>query len=322
MNHKWIAVLLAAALAALPGCARESRPSSAPEAPSCQSEPVSSEPEAPSSSSSTADETQVLPQTADEAAERFVAALRAGDTGEMEFLSARYESPSGQCDYWKQVALGEISCEPIQSEGISGTYRLTMEVLDAGPTLLATGVGSYVMRVGSLGYDPIPMVLCIAPEDRYIDEMQLIEDSAAAQVMQARAFGFLSRPFETPDDLTDDLDVEYLIAMGASEYPDGLTQGQMDEMAARYYGAEEFVRQESRFYDPQTQLYVMLGRGGNITNDRIVRIDHGADETFLYVETYTDPVQVCLERTFEYHMKDNGDGTWQVITLREVEPLA
>ena len=62
MNYKWIAVLLAAALAALPGCARESRPSSAPEESSSQSEPVSSEPEALSSSSSTADETQVLPQ--------------------------------------------------------------------------------------------------------------------------------------------------------------------------------------------------------------------------------------------------------------------
>ncbi|WP_312644752.1 hypothetical protein [Hydrogenoanaerobacterium sp.] len=263
-----------------------------------------------------------FPQTALEAVERFITAMKAGDTDEMELLAKRYESPQGRCEYWKAVKLSDITDTALQSEGINGIFELTMNVQDTGTTLLKTGSHRYIMRVGSSGYDPVPMILSITPAEKYIADELLYADKAAEQVMQARNFGFMSKPFSSPDELTDDLDVEYLVALGSSENPDGMTQAQLDQAARKYYGAESFVRTDSRFFDQQQQRYFMWGRGGNHTNDRVVRIDETEENKVLYIELYSDPLQLVLEDTLEYTLAKNDDGTYRYVTIKSVAPIA
>lgn len=268
------------------------------------------------------------PASQDERAEKLVQALKSGEVTELETLAWSYDNEKkGSYDYLKELKLGEVSYSRLSggdpNNGQAGVFELTLEVLEAGKTSLKQGKNQYILEIRGTGYDGPTMFYTIIPAEKYVPFELVSESKAASQVVQARSFGWLHNPFESADDLKSDLDVEYLLFMETDQYPEGMTQEQLDAAALKYYGAENgFERKISVFYNKEKQRYILLGRDGQNYNERVARIDRRDEgDVFVYIEMFTDGLQICLDKTMEYHLADNGDGTYRYVTARYVTPV-
>ncbi|RPF47650.1 hypothetical protein EDD70_0444 [Hydrogenoanaerobacterium saccharovorans] len=260
--------------------------------------------------------------TADQAAQGFVDALKKMDTLDLETYGnpERFKGKEGSYNYLKAVKLNSISYTKIQSEDSIGVYELTLDVADAGGTLLKTGSHKYIMRAGPPPYDLNPAVLSITPAEKYIADEVISADAAAHQLTAARDWGCMWQPFTSPEELNKEIDIDYLIGLNGD--PNGLTQERLNELAKKYYGLDSYVHTDSRFYNKHEKRYELLGRCGATTNERVVRIEGTEQDKVIYIEFYDDPIQIVLKETLAYTMAQNDDGTYRYVSIKSVEKIA
>lgn len=310
----------------LAGC----RPSNCTVAPAPEAtESIASVPESavPSEEEEHLPEERVLP-TPDQMAAAFVEALEEGDIDGLE----RTANPmsTSKMDFearWSSVKLASIAYEPIEVQEQGGLYTLTLDVTDAGQTSLKTGKHAYVMTVGHPYFGDDIVVVSITPKEKFMKFDDQAADTAITQVNDLRGL-YITQTFATPADIDKDLLLYYLIvAASIANDPEArdyeLAQEDIDAVAKQYFGMDSFVHTTSKFYNKEKQLYELWGGDGIASNSRIVRkeVDAQTGNTLVYLETYQDSLQVVLDKTIQYTLSPNTDGSYRFVSAVEVEAL-
>lgn len=262
-------------------------------------------------------------------AELLAAALREGDVPALEALANPAFGVEGKLDYWKTVSIDSVSHEEPEQDGDDWLCRFTLEVSDPGETPLKEGTNTCVARIG---YAPYGMwdaysVLSFAPADKDIPGTELSRSAAARQVRWMRDFAFFET-FDDPAEIDRGAMLDFLLGMAAQDYPEeeatplkigsglGYTQAQLDAVAGKYFGFDGFTMTDSSLYDAESGCYVLNGHGGGYRNERIVRVDEGADLCAVWMEQYGEPFQLVPNGALRYTLAPNGDGSFRYLSVK------
>ena len=264
---------------------------------------------------------QELEKTMDKIARDFAAALPSGSP---EKIAAAMHWTPENLQYFQNVSIESATAEPT---GQLGFYRLTLAVSEPGPTLLMTGTNTYVMQVGypSFGGDDGPTVLCVANEKQYRTFDEIDADSAMLQVLIMRSWSNFGE-FQNPQQIGMARLMDYLIiiasfdarVLGAEQYE--FTQDEINAVAKKYFGFPGFEFQSAKEYDKATGKYILIGRGGSPMNERIInRVDADGGIAEVYVEEFSDPLQLMMTQILCYRLSPNDDGSWRFLSCEKVK---
>ena len=333
-----IAMLLCACLL-LAGCGIPDPPRPAPsrpDAPAAVSVPeqtASSHPEAPSAPAEQPGiEAEPPPEESlspARTAELLAAALREGDVPALEALANPAFGVEGKLDYWKTVSIDSVSHGEPEQDGEDWLCRFTLEVSDPGETPLKTGENACVARIGCAPYGMWDRysVLSFAPAGKEIPGTELSRSAAARQVRWMRDFAFFET-FDDPAEIDRGALLDFLLGTAARDYPEqeatpigigsglGYTQAQLDAVAGKYFGLDGFAMTDSPLYDAESGCYGLNGHGGGYRNERIVRMDEGADRCDVWIEQYGEPFQLLPNGALRYTLAPNGDGSFRYLSVK------
>ena len=270
------------------------------------------------------------PPLANDMAQIFTRTLEARDWTTLATLCT-YANGAESLAYLNQLQLDSISCTGKQPDPYSGTYDLTLDVSDPGPTNLPAGQGTYVLSIGSnYMFGGPPTVLSINTPEKFEAHQQALNDPAGQLVIDMRSWG-ITQTFTTPAEIDPEQMMDFLILMGSRYYGTKideysydplteLTQEQIDAMAQKYFNLDSFVLTTSRYYNKETQLYELWGRGGGYSNEKVIEIQEDAStkNKKVTVEVYSDPLQLVTYETLCYTVIPRADGTYYVASAEKL----
>lgn len=318
---KYIAAALACLLLLSACGARGGNSSSAPE-----SGPASSESESPPTVTIDPEQgaaealERELEKSMDRLANDFAAVLPSCDAAR---IAAVISQNAENLQYFQNVKISSAEAEPT---GKRGFYQLTLNVSEPGSTLLMAGTYTYFMQVGYQDFGGEDLtVRCIANEKQYRSLDEIDADPAMRQVHTLRSctdFGEFARP----QDVTMPKLMDYLIIIASFDARERgveqfeFTQDEINAVAKKYFGFPSFVFLSAKEYDAAKGVYVLYGRGGTPRNERVInRVDTGDGVVEVYVEVFSDPLQLMMEKIVCYRLSPNDDGSYRFLSAERIK---
>lgn len=281
------------------------------------SEVTSADESSVSSQDNSSEETAM---TVDRLINSFISALAASDTTEIEKLSG---AEKGTYKDWKSMKIAE--CRLVkeiikEDENGYGVFEISLNVESAGGSPFAKGANTYYVEIMRNMFTDGPVIQLIK-KDKYVEQDKIRASMPAQFVSEIRDVYHITT-FNSPKDIDKNSMLSFLIYKSCNDNSpdknnplDSVTQEQLNATAQRYFGLEAFEATDSAEYDPETQTYMLLGRGASYINDRIVSIKpYSTDTITVVVEEYSDVLQTRISRSIRYTLKANGDGSYRVLS--------
>ncbi len=278
---------------------------------------VSSAEESSVSSQDNSSEDAVM--TVDRLINSFIAALSSSDTTEIEKLSG---AEKGTYKDWKTMIVTE--CRLVkeiikEDENSYGVFEISLNLESAGGSPFAKGANTYYVEIMRNMFTDGPVIQLIK-KDKYVEQDKIRASMPAQFVSEIRGLGITA--FNSPSDIDKNRMLSFLIYKSCNDNSnkkdqplESVNQQQLNTTAQRYFGLEAFEATDSAEYDPETQMYMLLGRGASYINDRIVSIKpYSTDTITVVVEEYSDALQTRISRSIRYTLKANGDGSYRVLS--------
>lgn len=187
-------------------------------------------------------------------------------------------------------------------ESGSHRYILLVEPSYASDMTISGAIVTGLWREDATPYERLPFE---QQENRAINQInRLMQLHGAAQ-------------FTTPRELSDDMLTEYLLyeltSQNTENYDADFTLEEVQSMAVKLLGLADFTPAE-RFYNKETDSYVMLGRGFAYTNVRLEQTSEGNGLVTVEAKHYGDPLRLRCTSRIEYTMKNNWNGTYELVS--------
>lgn len=253
------------------------------------------------------------PRSPDEIIDTFCKAIVAGD---LDALAVLTPLPRETVNYWKDVRVESASFLPMESAAEwEYLYELTLTVTEPGDTLLLLGQAPYIARVGFVPFgENYLYVNAVALPDGILGGPAPGEDPEIQLIETLRGYG-LTDTFYHPSELEREKLLDYIILLSAMDIDRmemEFTQEEIDATARKYFGLEHFDGRDLRYYVPETERYLLWGRGGSVLKERAVQLIEGEDGVkSVLIEGYTDPFELVVGYRIAYTMHPNGDGSYR-----------
>lgn len=269
----------------------------------------------------TPSEMPVVLRTADETIQLFCDALIRGDSA---MLYEAVLSAQGELDDWAGAEISAARFSPREKFDQVGLYDVVITIVDAGGIPLKTGENSMVARVEMPTFsnqDQLYVTL-LAPAEKYILMDEWVNDPAISSVMSWRAWHNGDDLFASTDAIDKEGLLDYVIVLASRAFSSDpnepiytLTQEQIDATAKKNFGLDSLVKTDSRLYDAKIGQYTLLGSDGSFGRMRPVRSEELPDGgKVIYVETYTDPLEMVAKTSYKYTMAQNDDGSYRFVS--------
>lgn len=233
---------------------------------------------------------------------------------DIDTLEYVLSAKSGTYNSWRSAEF--TACELIETldnhnDEATGFYKIKITVAQKGSSPFAEGESIYYLETAmDDGEGHLMATLC--PEEDYIPKETIYSNPAAALICELRDSGISE--FGSPQSVDRDAMLSFLTAKAINlfyggDLSEGVTQAQLNEMADRCFGLEEFDGTDLAGYDAEAEVYFMLGAGrkpaGNFRIASIVQLN--LSTYTVVVEEFSDPMKTAVSREIRYTSKKNGD---------------
>lgn len=256
--------------------------------------------------------------TARQAAEGFLDALTTANISGIEFYSGM---PSGTYSAWKGLTvLSAAITDSLYEQDDSAYYLVSMNVKNAYG-LLMPGKSTYRLILRSMpdGSDGLrPTVVYFQPStvEPYNYRQPTEQNDPACDQVMAYLMLYGEQGFASASELTDREITEFTLYMLSQETTAAsFSREELEAGILKYFGLSGTQPDES-FYSSNAGGYILMGRGGVDIEYELLPSSAKSGATTVTVNFYDDHLQTQGQRTLDFRMTKNADGSYRFISAQ------